>query len=224
MPPNLAMYAAVCAILVTAASCKSKKETGPDPSELDPALKAKLEARIDAFKNRKRYPILTTEVLKTIPDADVELAIQDFIDCKIEAGGGDERKALDALSPGFRAVFTTWRVEAEVSNGGFNQYFWNSSGEFAKDAVAGFDLIGTPALGRLMERAIAIYKEDADKAKKFKDRGSLEAFSESYEGNRLNALDREFYDQTEELTKARLRFIRAKPEQFVGQCSVVYMR
>ncbi|HET7544392.1 MAG TPA: hypothetical protein VFK05_31190 [Polyangiaceae bacterium] len=40
-----------------------------------PASKAQIEARVDAFENRKRYPELTPEILSTIPDAEVEQAL-----------------------------------------------------------------------------------------------------------------------------------------------------
>jgi len=183
-----------------------------------PEWQTQLEASIEAFKNRKRYPELTPEILGTIPDAEVEQALIDFIDCRVQHTGRRERDVLDGLSAGFRAVYSTWWVEAEVNNGGFNQYFWNSSGEFARDAVAGFDLIGVPAMARLMERAIAIRDQDAAKIKKFKERGSLEAFSESYDDNRLNDLDQEFGRLEAEVPKARIRFIRANSALLRGRC------
>jgi hypothetical protein len=188
-----------------------------DPKE--PDWKAQLAANIEAFKNRKRYDTLNPEVLQSIPDDEIEQAIIDFIACRASLAGGDERRALDALSDGFRAVYSTWWAEAEINNGGFNQYFWNPSGAFASDAVAGFDRIGLPTLARLMERAIAIRDEDARQMSKFKARGTIEAFSESYENNRLNDLDREFGTLEADVSAVRIRFIRANAELFRGTCA-----
>ncbi|MGC4064783.1 MAG: DMP19 family protein [Polyangiaceae bacterium] len=185
-----------------------------DPNQ--PDWKTQLAASLEAFKNRKRYETLNPEILRSVPDADVEQAIIDFIEDRTKLAGGDTRQALDALSDGFRAVYATWWVEAEVNNGGFNQYFWNASGAFACDAVAGFDRIGLPQLARLMERAIAIRNEDAHEIGRFKDRGTLEAFSESYENNRLNDLDQEFYALEADVSAARIRFIRDNAELFRG--------
>lgn len=184
----------------------------------DPEWIAGLDASIEAFKNRKRYAALNPEVLGSVPDSELAQVIIDFIDCKVQRAGGRERTALDALSPGFRAVYSTWWIEAEVNNGGFNQYFWNSAGAFARDAVLGFDLIGLPRLARLVERAIAIRDEDAAKSKKYKGRGTAEAFSESYEGNRLNDLDREFGTLEAEVSATRVRYIRANLDLFRGEC------
>jgi len=161
---------------------------------------------------------LTVEILKKIPDANLEQAIMDFIECHAQRKGVSQYDIIKTLSPGFLAIYTTWWVEAEVFNGGFNQYFFNSSGDFASEAIAGFDLIGTPALARLMERAIAINHENQEKNKKLKVPRTLEAFSKSYKGNPLNKLDDEFYLHMKELSKARIRFIRANPHLFVGQC------
>jgi hypothetical protein len=203
-----------CATLAFVLACKS----APEPKPQEPAWKAQLDASIAAFKNRKRYAELTPEILATISDSDVELAILDLIDCRVESSGTSEREVLNILPVGFRTVHATWLVEAEVNNGGFNQYFWNSGGEFAEDAVQGFDLMGVPALARLTERAIAIRARDAARMAAFKQRDTIEAFSESYEGNPLNELDEEFYNLEDGLSQARVRFIRKNPELFRGRC------
>ena len=181
-------------------------------------VKDKIELFIEEFQNRKRYPTLTVEILKKIPDAKLEEAIMDFIDCHAQRKGVSQYDVIKTLSPGFLAIYTTLQVEAEVVNGGFNQYFFNSSGDFASEAVAGFELIGTPALARLMERAIAINHENQEKNKKLNIPRTLEALSKSYKGNRLNKLDDEFYAQMKDLWKTRVRFIRANLHLFVGEC------
>jgi hypothetical protein len=197
-----------------AMGCKSSQA----PKAEEPAWKSQVEASIRAFENRKRYAELTPAILETIPDSDVEQAIMDLIDCRVERTGRTEREVLKTLPAGFRALYATWWVEAEVNNGGFNQYFWNPAGEFAAEAVEGFDLIGAPALARLTERAIAIRAKDEARMEQFKARDSIKAFSESYEGNPLNELDDEFYKLEENFSQTRVRFIRKNPELFRGQC------
>ena len=199
---------------VLSPACKAKKGA----EALDPKLKADLEASMTAFENRKRYQTLTTDTLKGIADADLEQVLIDFVYCKVEKSGKPEREVFNGLSPGLRAVFSTWTLEAEVNNGGFNQFFWNSSGEYAADAVAGFDLIGAPAYARLMRRAITIRDADRAKTEAFKQRGTLEAFSESYKGNRLSELDHEFYKLGDSLSAARIKFVRSRPAMFIGVC------
>ena len=50
---------------------------------------------------------------------------------------------------------------------------------------------------------------------KYKDRDTLEAFSESYEHTKLNQLDDEFYDLAEDLSALRIKYIRAHLREFV---------
>lgn len=193
-------------------ACKSKEMKEKE------RLAAAFTERMQAFENRKRYSELTPEVLRTIPDAELEQAVMDFIDCRVAHVGRSPRDGLQTLSPGFRAVYPTWWVEAEVNNGGFNQYFWNSSGELARDAADGFKLLELAELAGLMERAIAVRDRDAERMKAFKNRGTIEDFSKSYEGNPLSALDKEFYALQNDLSKVRIRFIRSQSQQFQGKC------
>jgi uncharacterized protein DUF4375 len=51
----------------------------------------------------------------------------------------------------FRAI---WELEAEVNNGGFEQYFSNSSGELAPHVVDALRVIGAPAMADIVQGAI----------------------------------------------------------------------
>ena len=47
-----------------------------------------------------------------------------------------------------------WAVESEVNNGGFAQYFFNSSNESASFVVQALETIGAPKTGDICKRAI----------------------------------------------------------------------
>ncbi len=49
------------------------------------------------------------------------------------------------LPTGVRALYLTWTVEAEVNNGGFNRYYYNTDDRFAADAVVAFEYGGLSA-------------------------------------------------------------------------------
>ena len=183
----------------------------------EPPAKTDLEERLDAFKNRTIHSQLTPEILAEIPDEKLEQAVIDYIYTQVGQQYDREFEIVSALPEGFRSIHATWWVEAEVNNGGFNQYFWNSTGQFAQDAAAGFRLIGAIEHARLMECAISIYQEDKERLQEFENRGTLEAFSESYEDNPLNELDDKFYALREDLRALRVGFIRANPHLFVEQ-------
>lgn len=50
--------------------------------------------------------------------------------------------------------------QSEVCNGGFEQFFENSTGVLAPEAAAAFDTIGMPELGALVRRAAAFFGSD----------------------------------------------------------------
>jgi hypothetical protein len=111
----------------------------------------------------------------------------------------------------------TWGVEAEVNNGGFNQYYWNSTGQFSDQAVAAFEFFSAHEHAELMREANAIRAEEKAKMDKFKDEGTVEAFSESYQVSELGPLDDRFYKIDESLSTLRIAKIRSEPALFSAE-------
>jgi len=60
-----------------------------------------------------------------------------------------------ALSPAGQVFRSVWELEAEVNNGGFDQYFFNSSGEGAPFVTDALRAIGAHAAADIAARAIA---------------------------------------------------------------------
>jgi hypothetical protein len=108
-------------------------------------------------------------------------------------------------------------VEAEVNNGGFNQYYFNTDGKFATEAVRAFEYFGASEHAALLREANLARAAEADELAKFKDKGTLEAFSESYEHSQLGPLDDRFYKLSENLSRLRIARIRQMPEHFSGE-------
>jgi len=171
------------------------------------------------FKNRKTYRSFDLQTLAQISDADLEQALLDYVIFRIGNDWSQQVETVDALSSGFRAIYTTIGVEAEVCNGGFNQYFWNSRGRLAAQAVEGFRRIGAPEYADLMQRAIATWRSELPVLEQFKEVDTLEAFSESYGHTTLGKLDDEFYELAEvsDLSELRLHYIRSHVHEFVTQ-------
>ena len=175
-----------------------------------------ISASVREFMNRQTYSAFDRATLASIPDDKVELAIQDFVFGRIGRDFSREQTVLDQLSPGFNAIYTTLHLEAEVCNGGFNQYFWNSEGRLAARAAQGFLHIGAPEYADLMNRAIECWKAEEATSEPFRETGTLEAFSESYEHTKLGELDDEFFEllKISDLSQLRVAFIRVHPEEF----------
>lgn len=74
----------------------------------------------------------------------------DSIVLAIEAALMDRKN----LTPTERIVLTVEAMEREVGNGGFNQFFFNSSNEYAHELVATLREIGIPDIADIAERAL----------------------------------------------------------------------
>jgi hypothetical protein len=114
-------------------------------------------------------------------------------------------------------VYATWWVDAEVNNGGLNQYFYNPSGKFRVEALAGYKLIAATEHEKLMAEAIKVYNSIEGKLKQQQEKGTLKAFSDSYKDNPLNKLDDQFYKLKEDVSALRVKFIREHADLFVSE-------
>lgn len=175
-----------------------------------------LQESLEEFKNRTIYSSLDPEILATIPDDKLEQAIVDYVYTKIGDDWDNHREAVDSLPDSFRGVFATWWLEAEVNNGGFNQFFWNPYGYWAEDAISAFYEYGADEYAEVTKKAVTMFLLEVDAHKEFRELGTLEAFSESYKHTELGDLDDEFWDIGEDLSQIRVSYIRNNPEKFVG--------
>jgi len=194
-------------------SCKTKA----DNQAIMPPEK-ELEKSFQDYLNRPIYKELPREIIESLPDDDLEQSIFDNISIRME---GDNRTALEILkgmTTGQQAIYSTWEVEAEVNNGGFNQFYFNSSKQFSDMAVLGFEIIQAHQFADLMREANKTYVKNKDWLERFDD-GTVESFSKSYESNPLNPLDEKFYQfyQTEDLKALKVRYIRMHIEEFIQQ-------
>jgi hypothetical protein len=153
--------------------------------------------------------------LASIADDQVEHAILDYVYARMN--GHEEAEILAMMPAGIRALYVTAGVEDEVNNGGFNQYYWNSTGRFAEEAVAAFEFFGAHQYAELMREANRIHAAEAAQIEKLKEQGSLQAFSDSYKVSKLGPLDERFYKIEENLSALRIAKIRSDPALFSEQ-------
>lgn len=177
-----------------------------------------MEKYWEEFKNRRIYTELSVEILATIPDDKLEQAIMDYISTKAT----DYQTILSDvsnLSAGFQMMYSTWVLEGQVNNGGFNQFFFNSSGQFADMALRSLNLIGASDYYQILRRAIEIHELEKKNLmlQDLYKQGSLKAFSESYKLTHLGECDDAFYQLNDHLSELRINYIRSHPEDFVGK-------
>ncbi len=182
----------------------------------DSNFEDELQRSIDEFNNRTIYTTLVPDIIASISDDKLEQAVVDYVFTKIGDDWDNQIEIVNSLNESFRGVFATWWLEAEVNNGGFNQYFWNSYGYWAEDAISAFYDYGADKYAEVAKKAVSKFLAEAETHKEFRELGTLEAFSASYKHTELGNLDNEFWDIEEDLSKLRISYIRKYPEKFIG--------
>ena len=71
---------------------------------------------------------------------DFVVAMTEYLDNKTKYG-----EDMSVLSKEERIFYITQTLEMEVNNGGFSQFFYNSSGDFSNELVGAFTAIGANA-------------------------------------------------------------------------------
>jgi hypothetical protein len=111
-------------------------------------------------------------------------------------------------------VFSSiWAVESEVNNGGFSQYFKNSSAETVPFVVEALSTIGAPSTAQICSRAIAC----AFPAGLPATPEAISSAAESLPDDRLNELellDGEFMEYPHNLTDLLFAYVSKHPEEF----------
>lgn len=110
---------------------------------------------LNDFQSRPIYKDLTREIVAKTKDKDLGLLIFDNI--RVD-GDRDIRGIIDSLTPAQRAFYVIWIIEKEVNNGGFNQFYFNSSGQLADLGEEAFRRIGAHQFSELIRDANEIHK------------------------------------------------------------------
>ena len=160
-----------------------------------------------------RFRELSPSLLTGIPADELGDAVLQHVHIQVK-GGADEADVIAQLPKGLRAIFATFVVDAEVKNGGFNQFFYNPHGYLAGAALAGYELLGADDYADVMRAAIATYESERGQLAPFHDAGTLEAFSKSYEHTQLGTVDDRYYALGDRIYASWAAAVRQRPELF----------
>jgi len=170
---------------------------------------AAMHKSAEAFQNRSIYKTLTPDIINNTPDDKLLQLVFDNLCEHLKDNQADEYDAVLKFDKPQQAIYIIWCFEAQVNNGGFNQFYFNSSKVFAHLTPDALQLVGAHQFAKLAEKANEIYLINRDEIEKFND-GTIESFSKSYEDELFDDCDDEFFKlyQTEPLEQIQITFIR----------------
>ena len=109
--------------------------------------------------------------------------------------------------------FYNQNLEREVNNGGFNQYFYNSSGDFAHETIKSLKLIGADKTADKLQKAIDQFPDKTVP----KDRTERQVILEKIEekSNEIwEELDQKFFVYEDDLNTLNIEYIRQNKNNF----------
>lgn len=179
-------------------------------------MRALISQSVDKFRKRQIHKKLTAKIIKDTPDDELEQIILDYIETKIP-DDDFEFSVVSKMSPGLQIIYSTWLLESELNNGGFNQFFINPSGKFADIALKSLNLLGATDFFSILQRAMDIFETEKrnPELQNLYAQGTAQAFSETYQLTELNECDDEFSELESQLSELKIQYIRSNPKEFI---------
>lgn len=124
-----------------------------------------------------------------------------------------ELKKGNTLSYGQKALYYWWYVDAQVTNGGFTQFYYNDYGKYVPTIIQGLKHIGDDKMAELVNRSYELYLKENKKIEDAR-KGGLEDFSNLYkEIKDFDELDDKYYNLNEQTMKIIENYIRSNPNE-----------
>jgi hypothetical protein len=117
-------------------------------------------------------------------------------------------KGYKSLTPIGKLLYNVFWIEGEVNNGGFNQYFYNSSGDHTMDAIEGLNNIGATQTKELLQSAIDKFPNSIVPTNRDERIKALENIDP--DNSVFNDLNSRFYDLEEDIADLTIQYIKPK--------------
>ncbi len=145
------------------------------------------------WQSRKSQPTGLPRSALSLPDE--ELAWQAFEVARQALGrsGGAYKREVRSLAAPWRFIYVMLKLDAEVKNGGFHQFFTNAQGRYDTHIRDDVERLESPAFKVLISRALQLY-QGIDYTDQWDNVGkSWELFVAAYEEGRFSTEDKEYY-------------------------------
>jgi len=116
------------------------------------------------------------------------------------------------LSDHQKLFYLNQNLEREINNGGFNQYFCNSSGDNAHETILSLKAIGADKTADILQKAIDQFPDNTVPKDRDKRTEIVEQIEEAAD-EVWNDLDQKFYEYEDDLNTLNIEYIK-KHKQF----------
>lgn len=116
-----------------------------------------------------------------------------------------ENIGFEKMTIAEQTFLCVWHLDGEVNNGGFDQFFWNSSGDYANETPSALDKIGAAKTADIVRRANKLFNNSSPSKNRASRQNELDVVR-NLPGQMLGALDDEFYKRPDNLEKLLYTF------------------
>jgi hypothetical protein len=106
-----------------------------------------------------------------------------------------------------------WGLEGEVNNGGFDQYYFNSSGDHALDAEESFKAIGAKHTADLVKQANSLFGAAGPSPDRAARQKQLDALGEA-KTKKMNEIEEDFFKYKDNLWELLTVYVSKNVETF----------
>jgi hypothetical protein len=112
-----------------------------------------------------------------------------------------------------KVFLCVWDLEGEIYNGGFGQYYYNSSGNHACDAVDALRAIGANQTAEIVRKANALFGDEGPAPNRGDRRSELLLLSDASK-KKMEEYEKEFVTDKERIQELLSRYVSAKSASF----------
>lgn len=190
------------------------KTTTKSEHELSNEMKKQSATSAETSKHIPIDQELTEQCIDSTSDDDLLQLIFDHLCKKLSVDYRNEYETVMSWNSSMQAIYMIWVLEAEVNNGGYWQFYYNSSGPFYTHLPEALRRVGATQFADLTERANKVFENE--KTTILQD-DFTDGFTKSDKDDPLGCFDTEFYAlyQTENLEQLQVEYIRNNTKEFL---------
>lgn len=192
-------------ILIFLLSCGQNKKQPGKPADTSMELYNSFD------KNNHLQPIFDKSKFDSLHGWDFGWEILEPIN--IAESDEHEIQLSKRFSPGQKALYFIWYLDAQVTNGGFIQFYWNGYRKYIPPILDGLQLIGDTLMFDLVNKADKEYQANEEKFDSAKQKDNWEPLYDNLKTfEEYDSIYYKAHDKTMELIE---KYARQNPNEFV---------
>jgi hypothetical protein len=138
----------------------------------------------------------------------IVMEIDTYLNTKSEYG-----EKIDRLNESQKILLIVENLEREINNGGFHQFYWNSTGDYAIETVHALMKIGANKTSEIVKKANSEFKNRSVPEDRAERQKKIELIEEKAKEN-WKKCDYEFHKYQDNLTELLIAFVIKNKSDF----------